>query len=255
MKYKIKLPVFVIIIFFCLILNVFPGDNISKKGNRILEQIDRSLMPVSYESYRKLINIEPDGRKKEFVLYTIKRGANKLAMLYLSPPIDKDKATLRLGDNMWLYMPNIGKPLRITSIQSVTGGVFSNADIMLLDYHVEYNAVNLEEKDDEYYLMLKAKTNAVAYDKLKMWVKKSGTIVKSIKKVECYSASNMLLKTLEFKNIKDFGGNLVRPSVIETYSPLYKGYKSYMIILKVKERIFPHEVFSLNYLPRLKNLK
>lgn len=35
---------------------------------------------------------------------------------------------------MWLYIPNVGKPMRITSLQSVTGGVFNNADIMRLDY-------------------------------------------------------------------------------------------------------------------------
>ena len=38
-------------------------------GNQLLQQIDRNLAPESYELYRKLINIEPDGRKKEFVLY------------------------------------------------------------------------------------------------------------------------------------------------------------------------------------------
>ena len=36
-------------------------------GDQMLMQIDRNLNPISYEAYRKLINIEPDGRKKEFV--------------------------------------------------------------------------------------------------------------------------------------------------------------------------------------------
>ena len=35
-------------------------------GNELLRQIDRNLAPESYELYRKLINIEPDGKKKEF---------------------------------------------------------------------------------------------------------------------------------------------------------------------------------------------
>ena len=46
----------------------------------------------------------------------------------------------------------------------------------------------------------------------------------------------MLIKTLYFKDIKDFGGGIVRPAVIETDSPLYKGYKSVMIFAKIKKR-------------------
>jgi len=96
-------------------------------GEAILRQVDRKLNPESYEMYRKLINIEPDGRKKEFVLFTVKKGRDKMVALFLDPPSDKGRATLRLGDNMWLYIPNVGKPIRITSLQSVVGGVFNNA--------------------------------------------------------------------------------------------------------------------------------
>ena len=40
-------------------------------GNDLLARVDRNLNPESYESYRKLINIEPNGREKEFVLFTV----------------------------------------------------------------------------------------------------------------------------------------------------------------------------------------
>src|SRR4030066_2329305 len=85
----------------------------------LLKQIDRNLNPESYESYRKLINIEPDGRKKEYTLFSVKKGTDKIASLFLAPASEKGRSTLRLGDNMWLYIPNVGKPLRITSAQTV----------------------------------------------------------------------------------------------------------------------------------------
>jgi len=224
----------------------------AQDANKILETVDRNLMPESYESYRKLINEEPDGRKKEYVFFTVKKGKDKVALLYLSPASEKGRASLRLGDNMWLYIPNVGKPIRITSLQSVIGGMFNNADIMRLDFHAEYNATILEDADTEYILDLKAKSKTVAYDKLKMWVTKKPLLVT---KIECYSASGMLIKTLEFKEIKDFGHGLKRPSVIETHSPLYKGYRSVMTYLRVKPRKFPNEVFTLNYLPNLEDLR
>jgi outer membrane lipoprotein-sorting protein len=220
-------------------------------GNALLKQLDRNLEPESYEMYRKLINVEPDGSRKEYVLYTVKKGRDKMVALFLDPPSEKGRATLRLGDNMWLYIPNVGKPLRITSLQSVVGGVFNNADILALEYSVEYHVDQVEEDGNRYILSLKARTPAVAYDRLKMWVDKATVLPVTI---EAYAASGLLIKTLHYKDIKDFGG-IKRPSVLETDSPLYKGYTSVMLYAKIKARVFPDEVFTLDYLPRAGELR
>jgi len=221
-------------------------------GSKILKQVDRNLQPDAYEMYRKLINVEPDGSKKEFVLYSVKKGPDKMAALFLSPASEKGRATLRLGENMWLYIPNVGKPIRITSLQSVVDGVFNNSDILRLDYSAEYDAENLTEEGDSYVLDLKAKTTAIAYDRLKMKVDKKTVLPTTI---ECYAASGMLIKTLHYKKPKDFGDGLVRPSVLETDSPLYKGYKSVMIYAKIKKKELADEIFTLNYLSKVDELR
>jgi hypothetical protein len=221
-------------------------------ANALLQQVDANLLPNSFEAYRKLINEEPNGKSKEFIFYTVKKDKDKMALLYLSPASDKGRATLRLGDNMWLYIPNVGRPVRITSLQSVVGGVFNNADIMRLEYATEYDAQVIEETEADYVLDLKAKTKDVAYDKLKMWVQKTPVVVS---KIECYAASGMFIKTLFFKDLKDFGDGVVRPAVLETTSPLYKGYRSLMIYSQIKSRTFPNEVFTLDYLSRLSELR
>ena len=221
-------------------------------GADILRKLDRNLEPESYESFRKLINIEPNGSRKEFVLYTVKKGQDKLVSLFLSPASENGRGTLRIGDNMWLFIPEVGKPIRITSLQSVIGGVFNNADILRLDYAVEYTAEKVEEVPEGYLLSLKARSDAIAYDRLKMWVDKK-TILPI--KVEAYAASGLLIKTLRFSQVKDFGGGVVRPSLIETDSPLYKGYKSAMIYAGIKQRVFPDEVFTLNFLPRVGTIR
>jgi len=221
-------------------------------GTKLLEQVDRNLNPESYETYRKLINIEPDGRKKEFTLFSVKKGQDKIAALFLAPASDKGRSTLRLGDNMWLNIPSIGKPIRITSLQSVVGGVFNNADIMNLDYSAEYNVESISESAGNYLLLLKARTRTVAYDRLKMWVDKTRKLPT---KIECLTEANMLIKTLYYKDVKEFGGGIVRPAVIETDSPLYKGYKSVMIFAKIKKRAFKDEVFTLTFMPNLESLR
>ena len=221
-------------------------------GIEILKKVDRNLEPESYESYRKLINIEPDGTKKEFVIYSAKKGKDQIATLFISPSSDKGRSTLRQGDNMWLYIPNVGKPVRITSLQSVVGGVFNNADIMRLDYAVEYDVQALEEQGDLYLLNLKAKTGDVAYDKLSMKVDKKLLLPTEI---EAYASSGMLMKTLRFKDIKDFGGGIKRPATVETDSPLYKGYTSLMLYSGLKKKEFADEVFTQGFMARMEELR
>ena len=221
-------------------------------GKALLAKVDRNLEPENYEMTRKLINEEPDGKRKEFILYSVKKGRDKVAALFLQPASDKGRSTLRQGDNMWLYIPSVGKPVRITSLQSVTGGVFNNADILRVDYTEEYDVTSATEAGESVLLDLKAKTGNVAYDRLKMTVDRKLTLPT---RIEAYAASGMLVKTLYFKDVKDFGGGIRRPATVETDSPLYKGYKSVMLYAAVKKREVPDEVFTLNFMARLEDLR
>ena len=92
----------------------------------------------------------------------------------------------------------------------------------------------------------------MAYDKITMWADKK---TKTPVKIECKTEADMLIKTLYFKEIKDFGGGIVRPSIIETDSPLYKGYKSIIMIASIKKREFKDEVFTLNFMPKMESLR
>lgn len=221
-------------------------------GTEILKTVDRNLAPESYEMYRKLVNVEPNGRRKEFVLYTVKKGRDTVAAMFLDPPSEKGRSTLRVGENMWLYIPNVGKPLRITSLQSVIGGIFNNSDLMRLEFSTEYEVQSVAEEGDTFLLSLKAVTPRVAYDRLKMWVDKEHLVPLTI---EAYAASGLLIKTLRYKDIKDYGDGIVRPAVMETDSPLYVGYRSVMVFAELRRREIPDEAFNLNYMSRLEELR
>jgi len=221
-------------------------------GTALLRQVDRRLNPPSYDAYKRLINVEPNGRTREYLLYQVAEGREKVAALFLSPASDKGRSTLRVGDNMWMYVPNAGKPIRITSLQSVIGGVFNNADILSLDYSTEYDVARVDESGEDYLLELKAKTSAVAYDRLKMWVTRKDTLPV---RIECLTPTSMLIKTLHFTDIKDFGGGVIRPATVETDSPLYRGYKSSMVFVQMKARTVPAEVFTLTFMPNLESIR
>ena len=228
------------------------AQEILPEGNALLVEIDRKLMPENSESYKKLINIEPNGTRKEFILYIVKKGNDKMVSTFLAPKSEIGRSTLRLGENMWFYIPNVGKPIRITSLQSMIGGVFNNSDILQIDYHAEYDVTAMAQDGDQTMLTLKAKTISVAYDTLKMWLDAQSKLPA---RIECYAASAMLIKTLYFKEMKDFGDGVMRPAVTETDSPLHKGYQSVMIYADIKPREVDDEVFTINNMHKIKDLR
>ncbi len=225
---------------------------LSANANDILVKIDKNLSPGMSESYKKLVNIEPDGTKKEFLLYQARKDSDKMVSLFLKPDSEKGRATLRLGDNMWLYLPDVGRAIRITSMQSVVGGVFNNSDIMRLDFSTEYDLISQKKENGESVLELKAKNDTVAYDKLIMKVDDKSL---TPKEVACYSSTDMLIKTLYYKDIKDFGNGIVRPAVIETISPFYKGYKSIMVYGKIEPKKFSDEAFTIENISKAQELR
>jgi outer membrane lipoprotein-sorting protein len=230
------------LILFLLFTICITGYAQELNGNEILEIVDNKLAPRNNEMYRKIINTEASGKTKEFVMYSAKKGDDKIFSAFIAPASEKGRTTLRVGDNMWSYIPAVKRPIRITSMQSVIGGLFNNSDIMRVDFVVEYNATILESNDSEYLIELKAKTKEVAYDKIKMWITKGNMLPY---KYEAYTYSGMLYKVIELTNVTDFGNGIIRPAKITTTSPLQKGAKSEMIYLKVNPKEFPDEMFTL----------
>jgi len=143
----------------------------------------------------------PDGTRKEFVLYSVKKGSDKIVALFPRPGQRTRPRHAAPGRQHVAVHPQRGKPVRITSLQSVTGGIFNNADILALEFSVEYAVEKVDEGAAAYTLSLKARTGDVAYDRLTMKVDKKTTLPISI---DCYAAS-AADQDLDYRDIKDFG--------------------------------------------------
>ena len=233
----------------CLFSAVFvPVVAFAIDGTQLLETVDRKLEPLANQAYRKLVDIQPDGSKRESVVFTMKKGPDAVIALFLAPAGDKGRVTLRQGDNLWLYTPDVGRTIRFTGLQAGTGIVFNSADLVRIDYSAEYDVVSVDERSDVYLLTMKAKAGKLAYDRLTMRVDKASMLPLVI---EGFSADGVLLKTIRFTDVRDFGGGIRRPATIETESPLFAGYKSVMTWLSIAAREAPDEVFTINNLPRV----
>ena len=221
-------------------------------GDTILRQIDEKMWPDSYEMYRKLVNVKSDGSKREYLMYTLKKGRGKVVNLFLQPPEEHGRVILRVGENMWLKIPDIEQPLRVSSMHSVVGGIFNNWDLMLSGFSSDYDVSRVEEEGDVYALTLKAKSRWAAYDSLRL---RAGIEDLLLRKVEAYTASNMLLKTVTLSGVKDFGNGILHPARTETESPLWPGVKAIMLFGEIRKRELSDEVFTVNSMYKIDDLR
>lgn len=169
-------------------------------GNDILAYIDRNLVFDHAISVTKMI-IHGRRSDRTIVSKSWGKGRDKAYVEYLSPPREKGKKMLKLGDKLWTYTPEPND--RIIAIsghllrQSVSGSDLSYEDMMENDKLVEkYDAVveGEENYDGRHCLVLKmtAKTRNVAYHTIRVWVDPERWLPL---KEERYAKRGKLLKT------------------------------------------------------------
>jgi outer membrane lipoprotein-sorting protein len=227
------------LLFFSML--IFSAATEALDGSLILRQIDANMWPSSYEMYRKLVNLQRDGSKRAYVMYTLKKGRNKVINLFLEPAEEKGRVILRVGENMWLRIPGVEQSIRISSLHSVVGGILNNWDLMFSDFSSEYAVGKAKQEGELYALELRAKNTWAVYDSLRVW---AGVEDQLLRKIEAYTQSNMLIKTITFSDVKDFGNGIRRPARMETVSPLWPGVKAIMLFGEIRMRELPDEVFS-----------
>ncbi len=93
----------------------------------------------SYVLKVKITNYESD-KSDEEKLYTVsQKGADKTYVEFMSPR-DKGRHLLMLGDDMWIYLPDTSRPIRITPLERLSGDA-SNGDVARTNYAVDYSPV------------------------------------------------------------------------------------------------------------------
>jgi outer membrane lipoprotein-sorting protein len=127
----------------------------------------------SYVLKVKITNYESD-KSDEEKLYTVsQRGADKTYVEFMSPR-DKGRHLLMLGDDMWIYLPDTSRPIRITPLERLSGDA-SNGDVARTNYAVDYSPVYLrtEKQSSEqcFVLELKARRKGATYQRILYWLR------------------------------------------------------------------------------------
>ena len=151
-----------------------PGRAATPDAEALLKRSDsfRNGWP-SYTVHVKITNYE-QGKADEEKLYEVsQKGTDKTYVEFMSPR-EKGEHLLMLGDDMWIYLPDTSRPVRITPLERLSGDA-SNGDVARTNYATDYTPVYLRTEkvgaEECYVLSLTARRKGATYQNIIYWVR------------------------------------------------------------------------------------
>ncbi|KPK89779.1 hypothetical protein AMJ80_09290 [bacterium SM23_31] len=223
-------------------------------ADEILERIDRNMVSTTVISTATM-EIHQRNRVDVKEMKIWGKGKNSSFMEFTAPARDKGTKYLRLEDNLWMYLPNIEKVIKISGHllrQSMMGSDYSYEDtldrIKLLE---DYTSVLLGEEDFDgrtcYVLELTAARKDVTYYRRKIWVDKEYFIgLKS----ELYAKTGKLLKMMTVHKIEQIQGRHY-PTQATMQDLLRKDSRTEFFITGIQFDVdIPDEIFTIRNLEK-----
>lgn len=185
-----------------------------------------------------------DGKDVQKSVYTVKVKDTDASLVdQTEPERNRGRRLLMKGYDMWLFTPNIKRPVRVGMEQRLTGDV-SNGDIARTNFKDDYDAkIEGEEfvgKEDSYKMLLVANNKSVTYAKIHMWIsKKDYAPMKAV----FYALSGKALKTATWEDYKKLDG-LTRSTKMIIRDFLKKDRVSTIVYSKHKKENFSESMFN-----------
>jgi len=243
------------IIYFSIFSLVLPtASNFAEElaGNEIVRRADAVMIGNSaeYESDMEIKRPEVKDYKAKYKTYFRERG-RKVLVRILYPPEEINKDLLLIRHNMWQYIPNVERSVRIAGSQRFLGGDFNNRDLLEVslvdDYQAKLIGITEIEGNRCYYLDLQAKRPGTTYDRVNYWVRTDGFIPF---REEYLTLSGKKMKSLTYSDIGQLG-NRIRPRKLIMINSLRPAHRTVVKILKAEyDKKIPNWMFTRTYLER-----
>lgn len=202
--------------------------------------------PHVYEMTIEMHLLKPGRAGRVYRMRIYKKGTDKSLMEILDPSSERGQKILRVGNNLWMFLPDVNKVIRVGAKDRLLGGDFSNNDVMRVDIVKDY-VVRIAGEEDvagrrAYRLELKARDPSVSYDRLLYWTTTSVPTLPL--KVEFFTLSGKLMKTMTLSDTRFIEGR-DRPTRLEIADALKAGSKTMMYVRALKKRAdLPDSVFT-----------
>jgi outer membrane lipoprotein-sorting protein len=199
-------------LFLTLIISLFsltssPAQ--AQTSSEILSMVDSNLTFETRYSRATMTVVKPR-RTKVYEFESWGRGVDTAATEFLAPRRDVGTKMLKIGGELWMYMPSIERVQKISGHmlrQGLMGSDLSYED--MLEFSSWQEAYTAEVTGTEacgtgtcWVLDMQARVDDVSYPRRKIWVDQSNHIPV---RQELYALSGMLLKVWLMEDVQQFG--------------------------------------------------
>lgn len=228
-------------------------DNVEEKADssELLQQADAIRFPREHFETRLTVTNYEDGEASEVREYKVmSRGNENTIVLTEEPASERGQALLMRGRDLWIFMPSVSQPVRLSLSQRLTGQV-ANGDLARANFAGDYEATlaGSETIDGEVcrVLDLTAAGRGVTYARVKYWIEED--TARPVK-AEFYAVSGRLLKTAHYENFQNMAGR-ERPTRLVIEDAVKEGEYSVLEYNTMTLADLPEYMFTRQYLRRL----
>ena len=204
-----------------------------KDAMEIIAEVDKIISMIDIKSEQMMTIYRKDGSTRQYKLNIMTDGGDKSFAEIIEPAREQGTQMLRSGEIVWRYLPNMKKAIRISGGQSFMGSDVKDIDILRLNLAEDYISRIVQDSHGTYILELKGKNSRLVYAKSKLWVKKKD--FQPIKQ-EYFSHSGKLVKTVFYKDYRDFEG-VKRPAILEMQSTSFPERKTTLKLISYKKGV------------------
>lgn len=220
-------------------------------ARNILEKSDQIRFPRESFQVDVTINTIVPGEPADMHKYRVlSKGNENSVVMVTEPASERGQIILMKGRDLWVFMPSISQPVRLSLSQRLTGQV-ANGDLARANFSGDYNPTILRtdtiDGEKYYVLELTGVDRSVTYHRVLYWVRQSNFWPY---RAEFYSLSNRLLKTARYENFQTILGKQ-RPTRLVMEDALRKGEESILDYSAMILRDLADKIFTKDYLNKL----
>lgn len=231
--------------------SAFAESNDAELAQSILVKADQIRFPrESFQVDVGITTTAPDQSDELREYRVLSKGNENSVVMTTAPASERGQILLMKGRDLWVFMPDLSQPIRLSMSQRLTGQV-ANGDLARANFAGDYNAsiLRTDTIDGEKYHVLEliGVDRSVTYHKVLYWVQQSNFWPY---RAEFYSLSNRLLKTARYENFQMILGKK-RPTRLVMTDALRTGEESVLKYSEMKLRELPDKIFTKDYLKKL----
>ena len=217
----------------------------------IVEKADRIRFPQDGFEVEVEVKTRSGTEEGETRRYRVLSKGNENTIVMVSEPAaERGQIMLMRGRDLWIFVPTVSQPVRISLSQRLTGQV-ANGDLARANFAGDYKPRLLRNDtiggESYHVLELTAVDRGVTYHRVLYWVRQSDY---RPFRAEFYSLSERRLKTARYENYQQLGG-AIRPTRLIIQDAQRESEESTLEYSEMKLRDLPDKVFSKDYLKRL----